>query len=251
MTDAVMEKLDKLGEHIVSLNTSVKAAQEKAEAASTKADGIDAIDMEAIKAATEASTKTAEEMQDLHNQIKAIESTSQVIEKMVSRMGKSSGDSPDPIEAQAKEETVAYLRRGKKMSDEVVEAVSRNMVSKACLGTSDEVKEAMVKDLMAGSDPDGGYFIRPERSATMLQRIFETSPMRNICAIDTTTSDVLEYLIDDDEGSSGGWVGEVDPRGNTDTPKIGKLSVPVHEQFAQPLATQKCSMMQALTLRHG
>jgi len=46
-------------------------------------------------------------------------------------------------------------------------------------------------------------------------------------------------MRDIDEAASGGWVGEKQSRGNTDEADIGKWRIPVHEQFAQPRATQK------------
>jgi HK97 family phage major capsid protein len=58
-----------------------------------------------------------------------------------------------------------------------------------------------------------------------------------LATIVTTTSNVFEMIIDDDEAASG-WVGEVEARAVTDTPQIGLLSIPVHEMYAKPQATQ-------------
>jgi HK97 family phage major capsid protein len=44
-------------------------------------------------------------------------------------------------------------------------------------------------------------------------------------------------IIDDDEAASG-WVGEVEARPVTDTPQIGLLTIPIHEMYAKPEATQ-------------
>jgi HK97 family phage major capsid protein len=54
----------------------------------------------------------------------------------------------------------------------------------------------------------------------------------------STTSDVMEILLDDDEADCG-WVGEVDDRDDTDSPQIGLIKIPIHEMYAQPKATQK------------
>jgi HK97 family phage major capsid protein len=56
--------------------------------------------------------------------------------------------------------------------------------------------------------------------------------------IQTTSNDSLEFIVDDDEAGYG-WVGEVDSRPNTDTPRIGKQIIPVMEVYANPKATQK------------
>jgi HK97 family phage major capsid protein len=55
----------------------------------------------------------------------------------------------------------------------------------------------------------------------------------------TTNSDVVEMLIDDNQATNGGWVGEVSDRSDTGTPDVGRLRIAVHEQFAQPLISQK------------
>jgi len=36
-----------------------------------------------------------------------------------------------------------------------------------------------------------------------------------------------------------GWVGEKDPRTETDTPEMAKVAIPVHELYANPRATQR------------
>ena len=72
------------------------------------------------------------------------------------------------------------------------------------------------KDLVAASGPDGGYFILPDRASTISTRIFESSPLRPLCEVVTTTSDTWEQVLDDDEFSSG-WVGEVEARASVVT----------------------------------
>lgn len=94
------------------------------------------------------------------------------------------------------------------------------------------------KALSVGSDPDGGYVVEPDTSGRIVQKIFETSPMRQVASIQTIGTDALEGLYDLDEASSG-WVGETAARPETDTPKLAKWRIPVHEIYAEPQATQK------------
>jgi HK97 family phage major capsid protein len=94
------------------------------------------------------------------------------------------------------------------------------------------------KALSVGSDPDGGYVVNPDMSGRIVQKVFESSPMRAYASIQVISSDALEGLFDLNEASSG-WVGETEARGDTDTPKIGKWRIPVHELYAKPKATQK------------
>lgn len=221
------------------LDQTLKAAND-AQTLTTEMKGeIDTLRSETIKKATEAASKAMEEAQTLKQKIDAIEKTSEYIEKAMARMGGSEGGGDNEMEKKAAEETARYLRTNQPMSDDVAAAVVRSLTEKSFHGVDEHRRETEIKTLIAGSNPDGGYFIRPERSTQMIKRIFETSPMRNIANIMTTSSDAIEMIIDDDEADSGGWVGEVQTRGETGTPKVGILTIPAHEQFAQPKATQK------------
>ncbi len=95
------------------------------------------------------------------------------------------------------------------------------------------------KSLSVNIDTDGGFTVTPEMSTKIGTRIFETSPVRPIATVQSIGSDSLDVMLDDDEAISGGWASEKEEVDETDTPKIGKLNIPVHEQFAQPIATQK------------
>lgn len=95
------------------------------------------------------------------------------------------------------------------------------------------------KTMSVGSDPDGGYFVTPARSARMMMVVYETSPMRELATIETIGSDSLEIPVDEDEADAG-WVGEMEVRtGNNGTPQIGVQKINVHEIYAKPKATTK------------
>lgn len=100
---------------------------------------------------------------------------------------------------------------------------------------SGELQAAM----RVGSDPDGGFWVPPEFSMTILRRLFETSPMRQLASVDTLSSASIELPIDTDDIASGGWVGESDARNETDNPTVGLQAIYAREQFAQPEVTQK------------
>ena len=94
--------------------------------------------------------------------------------------------------------------------------------------------------LSVGSDPDGGYWVDPDTSGRIATLVYETSPMRQLADVQTIGTDSLEGFNDLAEAGLGGWVGETASRaGDTATPGIGKWSIPVHEQYAEPRATQK------------
>lgn len=94
------------------------------------------------------------------------------------------------------------------------------------------------KALSVGNDPDGGYVVHPDMSGRIVNKVFETSPMRAYASVQTISTDALEGLFDLDEAASG-WVGETASRPETDTPQIEKWRIPVHELYADPKATQK------------
>ena len=131
-----------------------------------------------------------------------------------------------------------YMRKGTPIDQETVFDVTRDYVSKNTFGADEHAIDGISKNLVAGSGPDGGYFLSTDRSSSIVQRIFETSPLRGLANVQTTTSDVWEIMLDDDEPDAG-VVGEVTPRSDTGTPQVGMIKIPVHEYYAQPKATQK------------
>lgn len=91
--------------------------------------------------------------------------------------------------------------------------------------------------MSVGSDPDGGYVVHPDMNGQVVKKAFETSPVRQICAQQTISTDALEGLIDKDEASFG-WVSESGTRSTSGTPTLGKWRIPVHEAYSNPGATQ-------------
>lgn len=94
------------------------------------------------------------------------------------------------------------------------------------------------KALTSGSDPDGGYFVRPEFSTKIVDRVFESSPMRRLASVQTIGTDELKVLQDPNEASAG-WVGETQARPETNTPQVGDKGIVAHEIYAKPKASQK------------
>ena len=93
------------------------------------------------------------------------------------------------------------------------------------------------KSLSIDGDPQGGYWVQPEMSEQVIKKMYETSPMRNVAAIETISSDALEMTEDLDEADAG-WTSERAPRTETTSPNIGVRRIPVHELYAMPKATQ-------------
>ena len=102
----------------------------------------------------------------------------------------------------------------------------------------DRAESLHAKALSVGVDPDGGYSVEPDTTGRIVQKVFETSPMRQVAAQQTIGTDALEGLFDVDEASAN-WVHETGSRDETNTPKLAAWRIPVHELYAFPFATQK------------
>lgn len=106
-------------------------------------------------------------------------------------------------------------------------------------GMDGGLEALQTKALSVGSDPDGGYLVTPSMSATIVQAIFETSPMRQLASVETISTDSLD-MIDDHTALAAGWTSETSViSADTATPMIAKRNIPTHELYAQPKATQK------------
>ena len=196
---------------------------------------LDTLENDTVKKASESATKAVENLQEIDMKVKAFEERQKDMELAMSK--KSDGNIQE-LEAQFTKEFNIYLRDHKSISEDVVEKMYHELVETKMFGLTDTKIDRETKDMVAGSNPDGGYFITPDRMTSFKTRLFETSPVRLVATVQSTSSDTVEWILDDEE-SAVGWVGEVDARPNTNTAQIGLLTIPVHEIYANPKATQK------------
>ena len=119
----------------------------------------------------------------------------------------------------------------KKLADEILGTVEGEFFSLS------PVEKA--KALFVGSNPDGGYWVEPEKSSMVITREFETSPMRQVADVVTVGTESMTFMVTDNQSASGGWVGELQTRSETATAKVGQEVIQVHEQTAHPQASQK------------
>lgn len=107
-------------------------------------------------------------------------------------------------------------------------------------GKTDGLKETRegieIKAMSTDVNPDGGYLVRPELSQTIVSRIFETSPLRQVANVERTGSKSIDILIDDQEAGAR-WVGEGASGGETTTPQIGQKVIAAHKIEADPRMT--------------
>jgi HK97 family phage major capsid protein len=108
-------------------------------------------------------------------------------------------------------------------------------------GFENYLRSAQVQNSMSvGSSPEGGFWVTPDLSGRIVEKVYETSPMRQIASVQTIGTDALEGPNDQDEAGDSGWVGETAPRtAESGTPALGKWRIPVMEVWAQPKTTQK------------
>lgn len=225
------EKLTKIVEGVKALNDKHAELEKKSETASAEGkETLDKIKKE-ICDATEA-------MQEMKQKAAAQEESFNLMQK---EFLANAGESKDELEKAFKEydnHLAGYFRKGIPIPSDDVDRICKDIAKKSMYGVADERIDRETKDLAAGSNADGGFWLTTDRSNTMSVRMFETSPLRPIANVQTTTSDVWEIILDDDEPDSG-WVGEVTARPDTDTAQIGLIKIPIHELYAQPRATQK------------
>ena len=103
----------------------------------------------------------------------------------------------------------------------------------------DRLSAEMRNALSVGSDPNGGFWVMPDLSGRIVEKIYLTSPLRQLVSPQPIGTDALEGLIDNDLSTTqSGWVAEQAPRSQTPNPQIGKWRVPLHEQYSMPAITQ-------------
>lgn len=151
--------------------------------------------------------KMAEQVTGAMEKLQAIEAKNAALEAMIQRgdMGNGPAD-----ETKARDELNAFARKEGKSSLEI---------------------RAMSTD----SNPKGGYLVMPEMSATVVGRVFETSPIRMVANVEQTGTKSRTFLIDDDEGSAE-WSGER-AIATEDTPDVGQKEIVAHDITAKMNAT--------------
>lgn len=156
--------------------------------------------------------RVAKEIQNLTEVKERLERVETKLDRPI--LGRHDGEKVDPLCRERKEAVVHYLRKGEGFL------------------TPQEIKL-----LATDSDPDGGYWMTSEISQQAIEKVYESSPMRNIATVETISTDALEIPEDLNEADSG-WTSERSARTETNTPQIGVRRIPVHELYAMPKATQ-------------
>ncbi|TVR43405.1 MAG: phage major capsid protein, partial [Rhodobacteraceae bacterium] len=112
----------------------------------------------------------------------------------------------------------AYLRRGD-------EAPMRGL-------------EIETKGLNTMQPVDGGYLVDPETAASIQSVLSATASIRAIASVVTVEASSFDVLVDHSDVSTG-WATESDPVAESDTPKIDRIPITLHELSAMPKASQR------------
>jgi HK97 family phage major capsid protein len=97
-----------------------------------------------------------------------------------------------------------------------------------------EIQAALNK----GADDEGGYLAPVEWDRTIIDRLVEISPMRQIATVRKVGKSGFTKLINAG-GTGSGWVGETDARPETATPNLQAMTLGNGEIYANPGATQQ------------
>ena len=89
----------------------------------------------------------------------------------------------------------------------------------------------------ASTEGDGSLIAPVETEMRIDSVLAETSPMRRLATIRTIGASLFRKPVST-SGAAAGWVGETDPRVETETPSLALLEFPAGELYAMPAATQ-------------
>jgi HK97 family phage major capsid protein len=183
-------------------------------------------------------TATAASLEECQKRLDAAETAA-------NRSGLPSGEIGDEHKQAIEFKKMAMGLRGAKRRDMVGVDMTvkemgeyKNALLSAIAKPPDQLTEAEKKTLSVGSDPAGGYLVTPYMSSQVIEKVWETSPIRQLASVETITTDTFKEIVDVDE-TDAGWVTETGARtGNAGTPEIAMLSIPVDEMYCIPKATQ-------------
>ncbi len=98
--------------------------------------------------------------------------------------------------------------------------------------------ELEAKGLNTQIAADGGYLVDPETASAIRGVLHSTASIRAIASVVTVESTSFDVLVDHTDVSTG-WASETLAAGESDTPKIDRIPIRLHELSAMPKASQR------------
>ncbi len=94
------------------------------------------------------------------------------------------------------------------------------------------------KSLSTAVNSDGGYLIDPQTAETVKSVLRSTASIRSVAAVVNVEANSFDVLVDHTDIGAG-WADESSATGETGTPSIDRISIPLHELSALPKASQR------------
>ncbi|GAA5079385.1 phage major capsid protein [Roseibacterium beibuensis] len=94
------------------------------------------------------------------------------------------------------------------------------------------------KAMNTAVNAEGGYLVDPQTAETIQSVLRSASSLRAIANVVAVEASSFDVLIDTTEAGAG-WADETTATGETDTPQIERISIPLHELSALPKASQR------------
>ena len=94
------------------------------------------------------------------------------------------------------------------------------------------------KALATSIAADGGYLVDPQTADTIQGTLSSTASIRSIASVVNVDATSYDVLVDQSEMGAG-WATEASAVAETETPKIERISIPLHELSALPKASQR------------
>lgn len=173
----------------------------------------DGLAEEKLNKLTEDITKKLEKVQEIEQKQKSLEDA-------LERRSQDTGEKADELEKKSKEAFIEYLKTGDSYS-----------VKEAGFKFGDDGVE--IRSMQTMVNTDGGYLVRPALANFVVDRVFETSPMRQVARVVTIGTKSIEVLVDDDEAAAN-WTAEGSGSTDTDTPNLGQKEITAHKIDAEP-----------------
>ena len=94
------------------------------------------------------------------------------------------------------------------------------------------------KALSSSVAAEGGYLVDPQTASEIVGVLRNAASIRSISNVVTVEATAFDVLVDHSDIGAG-WATETDPRGETGTPQVDRISIPLHELSALPKASQR------------
>ncbi len=267
-----VKQIEDIMKGVSAIKEKLNSHDEKLNTVEDVKKSFDGLDFEMLKKASEDVAKMTEESQKTQLKQKEVEKEIAELKKELYRVP-NGGASENEIFKKYRNAYKDYLYKGVDISKEICEEFQKSCVQRDYADEPEWRQEEVLrgvksninslkgdylgadfslvkngwlggqtvgtKELVGGINPQGGYWLQPERRTDItVDQMFETSPIRSVARVINTVNREIEIIVDDNESISGGWVGETETRPETGTADIGQLSIFAHEQFAQPTATR-------------